>query len=230
MAEERFATHRDSHVIYVYRGGVYQPWGEEAIREAYRRKLGELAREGHMDEVVEAVRERTFRDPEFFNSPPPNLVCVENGILDILTGELRPHDPDMVFLAKVPVRYDPEARCPRILRFLEEVYPNPQDALVLLEFGGYCLYRRHDFQQALMPVGEGETGKSTLGWPSTAGGVPRLALRNPEREVLHPRALGRPAGARGGLGGKGRPLRPLRGRFAEVGGRRGYHLTATDCL
>ena len=37
-------------------------------------------------------------------------------------------------------------------------------------------------------------------------------------------------GARGGLGGKGRPLRPLRGRFAEVGGRQGYHLTATDCL
>ena len=161
MAEERFITHRDSHVIYVYRGGVYRPWGEEAIRGACREKLGELARKGHVDEVVEAVRERTFRDPELFNSPPPNLVCVENGILDILTGELRPHDPDTIFLAKVPVRYDPQARCPRILKFLEEVCPDPQDALVLLEFGGYCLYRRYDFQQALMLVGEGETGKST---------------------------------------------------------------------
>ena len=161
LAEERFITHRDAHIIYVYRGGVYRPWGEEAIRGACREKLGELAREGHVYEVVEAVRERTFRDPELFNSPPPNLVCVENGILDILTGELRPHDPDMVFLAKVPVRYDPQARCPGILRFLEEVCPDPQDALVLLEFGGYCLYRRYDFQQALMLVGEGGTGKST---------------------------------------------------------------------
>jgi putative DNA primase/helicase len=160
LATYRFLTPMDSQIIYVYEGGRYwelgEAWIEKRVQELYPR-----AKASWVHEIVEEIRHSTFCDPSKFNSPPPNLVCVENGILDILTGELRPHTPDLVFLAKLPVRYDPQADCPKIRKFLEEVCPDESDRRVLLEFFGYCLYRRYDFQQALMLIGEGETGKST---------------------------------------------------------------------
>lgn len=42
----------------------------------------------------------------------PNLIPVKNGIFDRETNELRPFDPDFVFLSKLPVPYVAEARNP----------------------------------------------------------------------------------------------------------------------
>lgn len=49
------------------------------------------------------------------------LLNVQNGTLDLRTGELRPHDPDDLITHLAPVDYDPQARCPRWDRFVEEI-------------------------------------------------------------------------------------------------------------
>lgn len=167
LAEEikqqyRFITNIQTEDIYVYEGGVYTPLGEQRIREKAQELLGDLATIHCVNEVVECVRRETYTPAEFFGSPPLNLVCVENGILNIETGELMPHTPDLVFLSKLPVRYEPEAGCPNIMRFLEEVVPDARDREVLLEYVAYCLYRQYPIHKALMLVGSGSNGKSTF--------------------------------------------------------------------
>jgi len=156
----RFATHKQSHEIWVYKDGVYYPDGEEIIREETRGLLGEDATDHHINEVVSHIRDTTFTDPKKFE-PPHEFVNLENGILNFKTGKLEQHTPDIIFTNKLQVKYDPAARCSSILKFLSEIL-HPEDVPVIQEFIGYCLYRKYAFARALMCIGDGANGKSTL--------------------------------------------------------------------
>lgn len=156
----RFVTHKQSHEIWVYKNGVFSPDGEEVIRAETRALLGNEATEHRINEVVAHIRETTFADPERFN-PSLELINFENGILNLKTGQLDHHTPDVIFTNKLPVKYDPNAKCPKILKFLAEVL-HAEDVPVIQEFVGYCLYRRYCFAKALMALGGGSNGKSTL--------------------------------------------------------------------
>jgi len=160
--EVHFVSHRDSGNIYVYNEGVYEGWGKQRIEMEVRRELGDLCNEHMVSETVSAVREMTYAPPSTFSSPPPQLVCVNNGILNLLTGELAPHAPEEVFLNKIPWNWNPDAQCPKIMEFLKERLPDPTDLQTFLEACGYCLYRGYPIQVAIMLYGEGDTGKSTL--------------------------------------------------------------------
>ena len=159
-SKHRFVTHRQSHVIWVYGNGSYVSSGEELIRGEVRELLGDQAREGRVNEVVFHIRETTFTEPEQFISPV-NLVNFKNGILNIETGELAPHTPDVIFTNELPVDWNPSAECPKIMKFLSEVL-HPEDIPVVQEIVGYCFLRDYRFAKAVMLLGPGANGKSTL--------------------------------------------------------------------
>lgn len=50
------------------------------------------------------------------------LLGVNNGVVDLRTGELRPGRPDDRVTMTTGVDYDPKAECPRWLQFLDEVF------------------------------------------------------------------------------------------------------------
>jgi putative DNA primase/helicase len=56
----------------------------------------------------------------------PLLLNVLNGTLDLQTGELRQHCREDYLTKLVRQEYHPDATCPRWLRFLEEVFPDPE--------------------------------------------------------------------------------------------------------
>jgi putative DNA primase/helicase len=51
----------------------------------------------------------------------PWLLNVENGVLDLRTGELRPHRPAALLTKLAPVEFDPAAKCPLWMKFLETI-------------------------------------------------------------------------------------------------------------
>jgi phage/plasmid-associated DNA primase len=77
-----------------------------------------------------------------------NVLNLQNGLLNIDTGELKEHSPDHLSLVQLPLSFDPKAKCPNILKFLGQVL-HPQDVFTALQIIGYCLYRDSKYEKAV---------------------------------------------------------------------------------
>lgn len=139
--------------------GIWKDDGEEVIHCALSSTLKDAFKKQHLAEAVSYVQGKTTRDIKF--NERLNLICVENGVLDLNTGELVNFSPDFYLTVKIPVKYNPEAKCPRIDKFLREVV-SEADIRNLEELIGYCLYRGMPIHRAFLFVGGGSNGKSTL--------------------------------------------------------------------
>lgn len=88
---------------------------------------------------------------------------VANGVIDLRTGQLSTGDPADTVTLHSPITYDPDARAPRWLRFLEEVFLGESDLITFAQrFAGYSLTGDTREEKLLICYGEGANGKSTL--------------------------------------------------------------------
>ena len=161
LNENRFATINVSGAVYVYRDGVYTENGEAYTKRLVQQNVEPSAISTHLvNEVIGHVQRSTFVKPDIFLSDTQHLV-VQNGLLDTSTGKVEAHTPNFYSLTKLPVAYDPAAGCPAFRKFLSEVV-YAEDIPVIQEWFGYCLHRGYPAQVALLLIGEGSNGKSTL--------------------------------------------------------------------
>ena len=93
----------------------------------------------------------------------PFLFNCANGVIDLRTGKLLPHDPKF-FMTKIsPVEYYPEASCPEFAKFL--TWATCGDAALvqfIQRFFGYALTGDISEHAVLFAVGCGGNGKTTL--------------------------------------------------------------------
>ncbi len=90
---------------------------------------------------------------------------VKNGLLQLSTGILHPHNPDFVSLVQSPIAYDPGAQAPTWEACLEAWMVGSeasQKKQVLQQFAGYLLTSSMVYAKALFLVGDGGNGKSTF--------------------------------------------------------------------
>lgn len=162
LNEYHIVTHAESKVIYRYNEGIYVPDGEELIRKVARQKLDTLARRNYIEEVVAHIREITVTDVDRFHAPP-HLICLKNGVLDLKTKQLLPHSPELIFLQKLDITYNPAAKCPNtVRRLLEWTGGDVKNVIRIIQFIGFCLHRDYFIRKALIIHGEGGNGKSTF--------------------------------------------------------------------
>jgi P4 family phage/plasmid primase-like protien len=161
LAADNFATLDGTEEVLVYDGGVYREGGEAAIRAKVQRVVAPADVSTHLvNEVIGHIQRSTYVKREEFFKPSP-YQALENGLLNVETGQLEGHTPDFYSMNKLPVTFDPAADCPRFKQFLGEVL-YAEDIPVVQEWLGYCLHRGYPAQVAMLFVGEGNNGKSTL--------------------------------------------------------------------
>jgi putative DNA primase/helicase len=96
------------------------------------------------------------------DADPWALNCL-NGVVDLRTGMLRPHDPDELHSKLVPVEYDPLSDAPVWRRFLEEVFDGDGELTTFVQrFAGYSLTGDVSAQLMVFGHGAGANGKSTM--------------------------------------------------------------------
>ena len=107
--------------------------------------------------------------PGWFGAGRPDgdlreLVACQNGLLHVPTRCLLPHSPRFWSANVLDFRYEPQARAPRFEQFLQEIFPDDDDAQRgLLEMFGYCLTDLTKYQKAFMFVGPPRGGRGTIG-------------------------------------------------------------------
>lgn len=95
--------------------------------------------------------------------PIPTIVGVKNGVVDLLTGQLRPGRPDDRIAHVANAEYDPAANCPRWIQFLHDITGSDDDTVNWLQrFFGYALSGETGERALLWLHGRGSNGKSTL--------------------------------------------------------------------
>ncbi len=163
MKRFSFATMKDTGELYALDAGVYRPNAESLIRAEVEMVLFEeedSAKKTLVEEVVDAVRRRTYIDRSEFN--PPGKLCLLNGVLDISNLEFGPHSRPDRFTRQLPVGYDPSAACPTWLQVLETLLPDPRNREIVQRLFGACLEAGNPHQVAFMAYGPGNNGKSTV--------------------------------------------------------------------
>ena len=145
--------------IFVYEDGIYIP-GESFLRGEIQRLLEESASKNVKNEIIEKIMDltRAKRDISVAN---PGLINLQNGVFDITSGKLLPHDPKYRFFSKIPVDYNPDALCPKIDKFFKDILQE-EDIPVMEEFFGFVLFRSYFIKKAMILVGDKDTGKTTV--------------------------------------------------------------------
>ncbi|WP_222124086.1 DNA primase family protein, partial [Bacillus toyonensis] len=91
------------------------------------------------------------------------VLNVANGMVDLQTGQLRPHNRD-VYLSKITnVTFDEQAKCPEWLKFLEQIFQGNQELMDYMQrLMGYSLTGEITEQIMVFLIGGGSNGKSTF--------------------------------------------------------------------
>jgi len=160
LGEFTIRTRGGDHQIFFYDDGIYNPNGRDLIRKEVEKLLGELSNAYIKNEVIGHIRDTTLTDPSDFNSQR-NLIHLENGIFDFDQMKLREFDKDIISTTKLPITYVEDADCPKFREFVRQILI-PSDVLLIQEIFGWCLIKDYRFQTAVMCVGSGSNGKSTL--------------------------------------------------------------------
>jgi putative DNA primase/helicase len=87
------------------------------------------------------------------------VLNVQNGTIDLRTGELIPHDPKRLCTKLAPVAFDAKAACPIWERFLAEVHRDAETVAYLQQVFGYSLSGDVQEQKFWVHQGTGRNGK-----------------------------------------------------------------------
>jgi len=157
--KQRFITLSDTEEFRAYDNGIYTNNGDVRVKSMARKLLKDSRSIHKINETINDIKETNYVCRDEVN--PDDKLCLENGIYNLDTREFRDHTPEVYFTTKLPINYDPEADCPKIKQFLEEV-AHPEDIPLIQEIIGYTLFPGYPFHKAVMLHGGGANGKSTF--------------------------------------------------------------------
>ena len=145
--------------LYRYHRGVWLSDGEHAASSRVVALLGDRYRRSHATNALDilAAREPLLTedslDTQYLNLP--------NGLLDWRNGQLHPHSAEIATFNRIPVDWHPDARCPVIDTWLQEVFP--ADAIPMVhEVIGYTLFNGNPLHVAVLCFGGGRNGKGAF--------------------------------------------------------------------
>jgi P4 family phage/plasmid primase-like protien len=111
--------------------------------------------------LASASRRLTVRADQFDRDPW--IINVQNGSLNLKTGELTSHERAYLCTKMAAVKYDPESICPLWIQFLTTAMNGNLDLVNMLQrIAGYCMTGDVSEQALFFFFGEGRNGKSTF--------------------------------------------------------------------
>ena len=177
-----FVTLRKTEEILLYNGKIYDKMQAETIIKEDTEKLIPNCTSHDRHEVINKIKAQTYADLEKFDTDP-NLITLENGILNLETLELRPHTPKHLSRVLLPVEYHKPEHEIKDETLFEDIEKNLKNTLLwkslklshtvgskfrkaefetALEGIACPIVKHHIDEKAIMFLGSGDNGKSVL--------------------------------------------------------------------
>lgn len=91
------------------------------------------------------------------------VISVANGIIDLLTGKLIPHERKMYLTKMISFNYNPDATCQKWMDFLETTFPESEEMIKFVQRAfGYILSGYTSEQVFFIFYGHGSNGKGVM--------------------------------------------------------------------
>lgn len=136
----------------------------DELRKAYQRHIRSTCGSRGIKEMLEmAESELGVKTKLEELDREPLLLNVLNGTIDLKTGALRPHRRGDALTKLVPVRFNPQATCPRWLAFLARIFSGDRELIDYIQRAvGYSLTGSVSEQCLFFLFGNGANGKSVF--------------------------------------------------------------------
>lgn len=164
--EFHLLTFPNEKFIRVYANGVYALDSAGTLDRAIAERLGVHAKQSHVVETLAMLRSRHMKplppDGQFPCSHPDHINFA-NGVYCVSSKTFTEHTPSFPSILQLPVRYSPEAKCPEIDGFLDDILQGKSDDIAIAhEFIGVAMLQKVPIAKLCVLVGPTHTGKSTF--------------------------------------------------------------------
>lgn len=156
--------------IYVFNGKYWQSLSNDDLKSflgnaAIKMQVPKLEAKYHLfrDDLF-----KQFMTTSIFPTPDTKqetLINLLNGTYEITESgfqNLREHKREDFLTYLLPFAYNPDAKCPLFLKYLNRVIPDKQCQMVLAEYIGYIFTKNLKLEKALILYGNGANGKSVF--------------------------------------------------------------------
>lgn len=169
LAEKIIAKHRlvsdpVTGLLYEWNGKFLEIFDEDHLKAEAINYLGTEAQKARIEDAVYQIKKIATMPHGRQVNDQTDWICLQNGMLNYLTFEIRPHDIEFYSTYALPISFDPDSkkRCERWERYLNETIQTAEPMNQAQEFAGYCLTRHTKFEKCLLLYGPGADGKSTF--------------------------------------------------------------------
>jgi len=159
-----------AHVWRWRNRGVWQVIADREVKHYVQQILdnnGHKVTKSLVDSVVDLFKSEIFAEEHQWNRQQEAINFL-NGELhwNGLEWELKSHCRENYRTTQIPYNYDPQAKCPRFIQFLTEVFVKDADGkekeTLIVELVGYTLVSHALYEVFALLVGPGANGKSVL--------------------------------------------------------------------
>lgn len=164
MEKFQIMSDPESGLVYRWNGRYWQLFFEDHLKAQAIQLLGYESQKSRVEDAVYQIKNlSTLPDGRRVNDNK-DLVCVKNGMLDLKTWDIHPHDRDYFATFELPVTFDPDTDrvCNRWLDYLHETIQTEAVIMQVQEFFGYCLTKDVAWAKSMFLIGPGSDGKSVM--------------------------------------------------------------------
>jgi P4 family phage/plasmid primase-like protien len=148
-----------------YQAGVWRRFSSSDLMKICVAALGDAVQATHLDGTIKILRGLINKEHNEWPKWAGHINCL-NGMVNIETGKLEPHDPKYGSMSQIPCEYswdDFDARLEDWLKILNGMFPGEEGKKsALQQFLGYCYVPDCRYEKALFMYGEGGNGKGTV--------------------------------------------------------------------
>lgn len=152
--------------IFLYNGKCYEQCSEKGLNKRCQDELGDyryLFSKSNLSELIHYAIGDVLIDSGKAHIDQVKYLTLKNGLYDLDTDMLIPHTPERFTTNLLPYSFDPNAKCPRYLQFLDEVFIGDKQVIDFVqEAVGYIFHKSMPTPAVFFLIGNGSNGKSVF--------------------------------------------------------------------